>query len=43
MNMKDGKQHKDKEELDPEVVWKTNPNPWASWGEDNEISEKEAS
>ncbi|MGO4693332.1 peptidoglycan DD-metalloendopeptidase family protein [Paenibacillus sp. 2TAB26] len=22
------------EELDPEVVWKTNPNPWANWNED---------
>ncbi|CAM4196841.1 stage IV sporulation protein FA [Paenibacillus endophyticus] len=22
------------EELDPEVVWKTNPNPWASWSDD---------
>ncbi|OBZ12441.1 M23 family metallopeptidase [Bacillus sp. FJAT-26390] len=27
-------------ELDPEVVWKTNPNPWASWGEDNGFSHK---
>lgn len=28
------------EELDPEVVWKTNPNPWASWREDNSLTDK---
>lgn len=28
------------EELDPEAIWKTNPNPWASWGEDKGVTEK---
>jgi stage IV sporulation protein FA len=34
--------HDDREEkeLDPEVVWKTNPNPWASWNEDKGFGNK---
>ncbi|MDQ0110842.1 M23 family metallopeptidase [Paenibacillus harenae] len=27
------------DELDPEVAWKTNPNPWASWREDARFGE----
>ncbi|MDQ8737396.1 M23 family metallopeptidase [Paenibacillus sp. LHD-38] len=30
----------EQEELDPEVVWKTNPNPWASWGDENGFMDK---
>ncbi|NIK75963.1 stage IV sporulation protein FA [Paenibacillus castaneae] len=30
----------DREELDPEAVWKSNPNPWASWSEDNSFGDK---
>lgn len=31
--------HKGADELDPEVAWKTNPNPWASWREDARFGE----
>lgn len=30
----------EREELDPEVVWKTNPNPWENWSEDKAFKDK---
>lgn len=32
----------EREELDPEIVWKTNPNPWVSWSEDKGVSENKS-